>query len=143
MTEKTQITFGVQAGDVASNKTMQPFYMSLRKNFDEICQGKYFAELDEIAFILRIDGEFGRFNFEGFEKLRLQKKRRYITVDLGVTERIWQSGSEEIKSYLARTVLECLGAIIAKVKSAKLEVDAERLERDFHDAIEAFLKDTP
>jgi len=139
MIEKTCIAFGVQSGDVVADETMKPFYMALRQNFADHCQGAYLPDFDKIGFVIRIDGDIWHFDFEGFEKIRIQKKSRVITADIGVTKRIWQGATADIKRYLAETILECLEAIVKKLRSAKIDVDDVGLKRDFHKAIDAFL----
>ncbi|QGM31709.1 hypothetical protein GI482_15595 [Bacillus sp. N3536] len=58
------ITFGSQMGDSASSKAVSPHLDELRqllyKHFDKI----YCGEIDEIAPILRVDGELWYWEFE-------------------------------------------------------------------------------
>src|SRR5438309_4867325 len=82
MTELTDtVTLGVQSsGD--DDRTNQ-HVLELRKLLAAYCKGPYSEEISEFALVLRIGGNMQEFDFEGCERIRRNRKDRYITVDLG------------------------------------------------------------
>jgi hypothetical protein len=88
--EKAYITFGLEMGGVKAAEAVQPHLIELRRLLKKYCNKQYTNELDEIAPILRVDGDLWFFEFEGCEKLRLSKKYRYITIDIGMPRSKWE-----------------------------------------------------
>jgi hypothetical protein len=133
------ITLGAQVGDQRANEATGVHHTDLRKLLRENCVGPYSAEIDEFAFVLRIDGDIWHWDFEGAEKLRLSRKRRYITVDIGVPRSRWQGvTAEEIRKYLADSLEQGLAQMVEKLTKSKIDVNAEALTADFSNALRKF-----
>lgn len=114
--------------------------MALRKLLEKNCVGPYCKDIDEFAFVLRIDGDIWYWNFSGCEKLRLSKKHKYITVDVGVPKCRWQGRTaNEIRTYLADCVRQGLDMMVARLKKDKYEIDAIRLMADYERLLEDYL----
>ncbi|WP_028391111.1 hypothetical protein [Bacillus cihuensis] len=117
MDDKCYITFGSQMGDRYSAEAEQPHLIELRLLLEKHCNKIYSPQLDEFAPILRVDGDIWFFEFEGCEKLRLYKKQRYITVDIGMPKSKWQNKSSiEIKKYLIDSLVEALNLFVKRIK---------------------------
>src|SRR5690606_8168312 len=98
----TEVTLGVQAGDVASADATRPAYMSLRKKINAYCKSSYSSTIKEFAMIFRISGSLWWFEGEGAQRLRLNRKGKYVTGDFVVPETRWKGVSQkEIRIYLA------------------------------------------
>ncbi|MHB1000352.1 MAG: hypothetical protein ACYC27_14010 [Armatimonadota bacterium] len=134
------ITFGADIGDLDAAETVQPHLITLRKLLRKYCNNKYAPELDEFAPIGRIDGEFGYWEFEGTQKLRLSKKHRYITIDIGMPKSRWQGVSPiEIRKYLLENLKQALVLIVQRLKKEKYDVDDVRLFQDFEKVEKEYL----
>lgn len=125
------ITFGADIGGMDAAKAIQPHLIELRSLLYQFCNKKY-SLLDEFAPILRVDGEIDSWNFEGCEKLRLYKKQRYITLDIGMPKNKWQDKSpEDIRKYLIFYLEEALHLIVKKLKKEKMDIDENLLFANF------------
>jgi hypothetical protein len=82
------ITLGVQSsGD--DDRTAKHI-LELRRSLATHCKGPYSEEISEFALVLRIGGNMQEFDFEGCERIRRNRKDKYITVDLGFPSRRWR-----------------------------------------------------
>lgn len=135
------ITLGVQSGDVASSQATEPFFTALRRLLAAICIGPYSDEIDEFAIVLRIAGEIWNFEGEGCQKLRLNRKGRYVTIDIVLPQERWRgSGPIQLKEYLASSTEEALSLMIARLENSKIKVESTKLRSDAKRAICEFLK---
>lgn len=138
--DKAYITFGSEMGDEKAAEAVQPHLIKLRKLLELYCNHRYVPEIDEFAPIGRIDGEFGHWDFEGTQKLRLSKKYRYITIDIGMPKYRWQGVSPiEIRKYLLENLKQALKLMVQKLKKEKYEVDDVRLFKDFEKVEKEYL----
>jgi hypothetical protein len=124
MNEKklSYIIIPAQIGDSNANSSVEPHLISLRKLLDQYCNGPYAENIDEFAPILRIDGySTWRWEFEGLQKLRLMKKKRYITVDIGMPISRWENVPPKlIKQYLIDNLKLALEAFVNKLKKERI-----------------------
>lgn len=97
---KYYITFGADIGDVNAGKAISPHLYELRKLNYRFCDKIYCEEIDEIAPILRVDGDLAYWGFEGCEKLRLSKKYRYITIDVGMPRSRWEGINAKVLEFI-------------------------------------------
>ena len=140
--DKAYITFGADVGGVEADEAVSPHLMKLRKLLELYCNYRYAPELDEFAPIARIDGDIGYWEFEGTEKLRLSKKYRYITIDIGMPKHRWQGVPPiEIRKYLLENLKQALKLMVQKLKKEKYEVDDVRLFKDFEKVEKEYLSD--
>jgi hypothetical protein len=140
LNDKAYITFGSQMGDTDAANTVQPHLIKLRKLLVKYCNETYCKEVDEFAPILRVDGEGWYWEFEGCEKLRLSKKNRYITIDVGMPISRWKDiGELEIRKYLISNLREALELMVKRLKKEKYTVTESELWADFSEVEENFL----
>lgn len=124
-------SFAAQAGDVIAGRTIEPSRLALRLLADKRAISPYSPDIDELSFVFRVDGDLSAWRFEGCERLRINRKGRYITVDIGVPEQRWQVDDEAtLRVYLADCVRQGTEMMIAKMEREKMAVDKERLRRD-------------
>jgi hypothetical protein len=97
------ITLGMQtSGD---DDRTNAHVLELRKLLASHCKGPYSDEIAEFALVLRIGGNIQEFDFEGCERIRRNRKDRYVTVDLGFPSRKWRGVPDSaIRRYLADIV---------------------------------------
>jgi hypothetical protein len=138
--EKAYITFGSQMGDINAANAVQPHLIELRKLLEKYCNKLYCEEVDELAPILRVDGEGWYWEFEGCEKLRLSKKYRYITVDIGMPRSRWEGiQPADIRKYLFFSLKGALELMIKRLKKEKYLVNDTELWADISEIKEQFL----
>jgi hypothetical protein len=126
-------------GDERADEATNSHCAELRKLLREHCAGPYSREIDEFAFVLRIDGDIWHWEFEGPDKLRLRRKARYITVDIGMPRSRWDGVKpESIRSYLSDSLTQGLAQMMAALTKSKVEFDAARLSADFGDALRRY-----
>jgi hypothetical protein len=139
VTELTDtITLGVQSsGD--DDRTGE-HVLELRRLLAAHCKGPYSDEISEFALVLRVGGNMQEFDFEGCERIRRNRKDRYITVDLGFPSRKWRGVSHsEIRRYLAETVETGILCCLHRLKKDKVKVQNVRLMNDFTSVKQNFL----
>jgi hypothetical protein len=125
------ITFGSQMGDMNVAEIIQPLLIELRKLLKTHCHNRYSQVIHEFAPIARIDGDIWAWNFEGCQKLRINRKEKYITVDIGVPRWAWENKTEnEIKTYLLNGLKEAIDLMISRLKKERIEVDELKLYHD-------------
>ena len=106
--------------------------LELRKLLAVHCKGPYSDEISEFALVLRIGGNMQEFDFEGCERIRRNRKDRYITVDLGFPSQKWRGMSDSaIRSYLANLVETGLLCCVHRLKKDKAKVHEAELMNDF------------
>jgi hypothetical protein len=134
------ITFGSQMGDINAANTVQPHLILLRQLLEAYCNKTYCKEVDEFAPILRVDGKSWYWEFEGCDKLRLSKKDRYITIDVGMPISRWKGIDEiNIRKFLVSNLKYALVLIVNRLKREKYIVNDSELWADFSNVEEEFL----
>jgi hypothetical protein len=133
------ITLGMQtSGD--DDRTNE-HVLDLRKLMAVHCKGPYSEEVVNFALLLRIGGNMQEFDFEGCERIRRNRKGKYIQVDLGFPSRRWRGVSdEEIRIYLAELVETGLLCCLSRLQKDKTQVQSSKLMSDFASVKQMFLK---
>ena len=127
------ITFGAQMGDEKVDEIFQPLLISLRKLLKIYCSSVYSDTIHEFAPIARIDGDIWFWNFNGCQKLRINRKGKYITVDVGITHEVWKGKTEiEIKKHLFSELKNAINMMLSKLKKEKINVDEKKLLHDLN-----------
>lgn len=132
------ITLGVQTSR-EDNCTHEPV-LGMRKLLAEFCKGPYSPEIDEFALILRVGGEMQEFDFQGCERIRRNRRERYITLDLGFPSYRWKGVTEnDIRKYILDSVETGLLCFIRRLEKDKTQIDSAKLLNDFGRVKEMFL----
>ena len=132
------ITLGVQTSR-EDNRTQKPV-LEIRRLMAEYCQGSYSPEIKKIALVLRVGGEMQEFNFEGCERIRRNRKQKYITVDLGFPSCRWKGASDSsIRQYISEAVETGLLCCIRHLEKNNSPIDSDRLMEDFAKVRQLFL----
>lgn len=131
----------VQMGCKNADKATDFHVMELRNLLSSFCKSDYCSEIDEFVLILRVDGEIWHWNFEGCQKLRRNRKERYITIDIGVPRDRWENVHPYIlRKYLAENIELALDLCIERLKKDKSDINGELLLNDFQKVKTIFLK---
>lgn len=132
------ITLGMQtSGD--DDRTGE-HVVELRKLLAAHCKGPYSDEIAEFALVLRVGGKMQEFDFEGCERIRRNRKARYITVDLGFPSRKWRGVPDSvIRGYLADIVETGLLCCLHRLKKDKAKIQQAKLMNDFRNVKKNFL----
>jgi hypothetical protein len=132
------ITLGVQTTR-EDDRTEVPV-VEMRRLLAMHCQGPYSTEIREFALILRIGGAMQEFNFEGCERIRRNRKEKYITVDLGFPSTRWKASSDSsIREYISEAVETGLLCCIRHLEKNNSPIDSDRLMDDFAKVKQLFL----
>lgn len=131
-------SFAAQMGDSFASQEFGPHRLALRLIADKRKPLPYSALIEQLSFVFRVDGDLAAWHFEGCERLRINRKGRYITVDIGVPESRWHVKDEaQLRAYVADCVRQGAELMITKLERDRIEVDGERLRRD----LDAILRD--
>jgi hypothetical protein len=138
--KKYYITFGAQMGDTLSDAIIGSHLTELIHLLDKYCDYHYAEDIDEFAPVLRVDGDIWHWEFEGLQMLRLLRKKRAITVDIGMPRNRWQNVSPSlIRQFLITNLKLALEAFVDRLKKEKIAVDDERLFDDFKKVEKAYI----
>ncbi|MBA9025750.1 hypothetical protein [Peribacillus huizhouensis] len=138
--ENPYITFGADIGGPNAGKVISPHLQELRNLLYKYCDNIYCVEMDSIDPVLRVDGEISYWEFEGCEKLRLSKKNRYITIDVGMPRSRWEGVDPvDIRKYLINQLRIALELMLKRLKKEKYTVNDTELWADFSKVEEEFL----
>lgn len=137
------VTFAIQDGG-ARGRHVTPSLLEMRVLLSKFCRGPYSPDVRQFAYLVRLDGEFVQWNFEGCERLRRSFKEGYIQIDLGIPIHQWNLVTErEFREYVMSCVLA--GAImwIERLRRDKTVMNGEAFLRDLQLVKRAFLPDGP
>jgi len=138
MSKSSTITLGAQTSG-EDFRTMDHIKV-LRSLLTIHCAGPYSEDVIEFALIFRIGGELQEFNFEGCERLRRNRKAKYITVDLGFPSYRWKGKSDaQIRDYIISAVEEGLVCCVRRLEKDHSPVASDALLSDFDKAKALFL----
>lgn len=137
--ESQYIAFGGQLGDQKADKAVGQFLPRINILLNEHCNKAYCKDVDEMAPAIFVDGDLWYWEFEGFQRLRLSKKYRYIEIHIGMPRERWENiNSIEIKKYLINSLKTALELMVNRLKKEKYEVndidlwsDFAKVEKDF------------
>lgn len=133
------IGIGGDYGDPASAKAFMPLKTPLNRLFEKHCSKSYCPNLIGFSLVLRVTGKLMDFESEGIERLRRNRKKQYITVDIVIPEKNWKGvPKEKLRDDLVQLVREALELEVARLKKDKETVDEEMFWRDVNNALAEF-----
>ena len=114
--------------------------LQLRELLGKYCQGPYSDEVKGFALALRIDGSLKQYHAEGVDRMRRNKKDKYIAADICIPEARWKGVSaRDFSRYLSSAVKSALQTCVAYLRKQKVEVDEHRLLLDYGEVEAQFL----
>jgi len=97
----------------------------------------YCTEVTDIGLILRIDGQFTSWGESGLRRLRLAKKKKYITVDICFAkEDTWRLDFQDLRLLLFARVKEAIALCCDRMTKERLDFRRSEFEADLKAAIE-------
>lgn len=119
------ISFGSQMGDTRSADIVQPQLIYLRKLLNQYCTSAYTVEGFEFAPILRVDGDIWVFNFVGVDKVRINKKDKYVSADIGMPREIWVRGDAlGIRTFIIINLIASIDAMVNRLQMHGITVNS-------------------
>lgn len=116
------------------------YILQLRKLLAKYCNGPYSDEVKGFALVLRIDGSLKQYHAEGVDRMRRNKKDKYIGADICIPETRWKGVSaREFSRYLSSAVKSALQTCVAYLRKQKVDVDEQRLLLDYGEVEARFL----
>ena len=132
------VSLAYEAGGPDVN--IQQHVLQLRKLLARYCRGPYSSEVGGFALALRIEGCFKSYGPEGIDRVRRNKKDRYVTADIRIPAKRWKGvDGKEFSRYLSSAVRDALEVCGNRLKSQRVVVDIHRLLLDYGEAQAEFL----
>ena len=133
------IQVSAQYGDHNSTKIIRPFHKRLNDLLEEVVVETYFKAIVKLSIVLRVPGEFWKFNGEGPQKLKYMKKQKEITIDFVIPESKWKPVSEiEFSSYIENGIRQCFELFLERAKKEKELIDEDGIRSGFVNAMKIF-----
>lgn len=141
MKNPDRIVIFAHVGGETADDVMAPHIVALSKLLGTHCKGNYNPEVDTILLRLFVDGELDQWRFEGCQRLRRNRKKRYIAVDIGMPRARWEGmPPSKIRKYLSDSVAQAITLCVERLKKDKSVVDSETLFRDYAKVRVEYLK---
>jgi hypothetical protein len=122
------ITLGAQiGGDVAYERTNEHI-LQLRRVLARRCTKGVSANLDEIALILRVDGEVQKFGFRGTRKPKYRKRQRFMEIEIGVPRASWARHSAKVfRDNLLKEVEHSVDVCLEELERLGVPINTRKL----------------
>lgn len=125
---------GPEAGVVGRAKV--PLYLALERHLTST----HCSAIDEFALILRVDGSLDKFGAEECTRLRFERTRRYIKIDIQIPEPAWKPLNEAgLKKYLVQRIKGAIALCVDRLREEKIAVDTATLESEIESASREYL----
>lgn len=135
-----QVSVASEIGGVSFPENLAALIRNLSLLAREHCQGPYGSQINGFALVVRVSAEIKQYGVETIERIRRNKKDRYITADIVIPENRWKGLSQEtFAEYLTSRVKAALLECVSALNKQKIDVDKERLLFDFAEAEAEFL----
>jgi hypothetical protein len=132
-----------QVNGPEADLVMSKHWLGLKQAMLGVVANSVDPTIDQIAYILRIDGKFGSFDLDGVD-LRYSKwfrRYRYVQIDIGVPIRRWEGRSDvEIAQFLAESLRQSVVLVKAVCDRAKLSCDEAALQTEIDQVAAAYLE---
>ncbi len=85
------IVTSLDSGSSNAGNAFSSLYRELNERFAEVAPDAYSGEIDCLCPVLRVSGEVTDFGFRGFRALKLIRKLRVATFDVGIPMGEWEA----------------------------------------------------
>lgn len=127
---KSIFIIAAEFGDSQVTEKFKAIFLDFKRILENSCKSTYSDEILEISFIFRIDGRISAWGDKGCNRMRLMRKRNYITIDLGITSEIIDLQLLDIWDFVWREFSRGLNMMLRKIKSQKIFFEEEQLIND-------------
>jgi len=132
------IEFYCQAGCPQSDVAFTDSYARLLRAFAPMEAVQCSSLVDSASIVLRISGDIWKFSGRGCEKLRLQRKKRYVTIDLVVPENVWRQGIEVIDPFVVQQVTQACTMFSNRLEREDSSFDRVTFDREYTAALDRY-----
>jgi hypothetical protein len=132
------VSLGAEFGgpDVSVGSSVQALRGLLAKH----CRGPYSEEVLGFALVLRIDGSIKQYRPVGVDRIRRNKRNKYIGADVCIADSEWRDISEpQFSRHLAGSVRTALETCLVHLTKQKVQIDGDRLLHDYERVEAEFL----
>lgn len=118
------IDCSAQMGGEDVDSVLFPHFREFKRAFSVTAGELPCKMIERLAYVWRADGAIQQFNFEGCERIDLNRRKKYISIDVGVPITRWKDRSDrEIAEYLAVSMRSGLEQILERLRAEKIECD--------------------
>ena len=132
------VSVGVQAGDRTAHQAVSRHVLELRTLLRQHCRGPFSREVDEFAIVLRVDGDIWHWEEEGVSRIRVNRKARTISADVGIPRGRWEVEPDVFRRFLAESIAKALEEMAGHLAKKKLDVDLGSLREAVDTTMRAF-----
>jgi len=137
------IQIGKVVGDGRADLTIRKPFQQLKNLLVTRTNKTYSESLDNFMIVFCLAGEAKDFKFEGFDRLRINRKKKEIWIDYGVKKGFFQDKNETyIKDYLINVVHQALEFFFQRLEKEKIDFNRDDLLNDFQTVSELFLNES-
>jgi hypothetical protein len=122
-----EILIGAQYGDSAGHTVFGPPRRALLEAISEFVKSPATDQLERIYLTLRVDGGFIAWGELGCKRLRFQKLRRYISIDLCFTSESWTLPDADVEKLFLQFADEGFQLVVGRLKKERIALDFEQL----------------
>lgn len=138
------LSVSAQFGGGLGSTVLKPHFFGLKKGFRGAGDLIPCDSIRQVAFILRVDGDIVQFNFEGCERIDLNLRKKYISIDVGVPMACWKDRSDvEIAQYLASVLPDGLEQMLARLRAEKIACDEDQVRALFERGLSRYVSTWP
>lgn len=133
------LTVSAQFGGLDAGQAGLPHFRALKSAL----KGKSFVGFPypELAFILRVDGDISSYGLSGAGHTEFDRKRQWVSVDIGPTKEWVGRSVSEVSVFIARAMMETVELFKGRVDDRLRSTDWHALEAVLQAASTAYLSD--
>ena len=133
------IGLALDAGSSKAGSTFSPLVTELNRLLLEGFRKEHLDIGLEIVLTLRVSGDIADFGFDGCDRLRMDRKRNRMTIDLGVPTSEWETASQDrIRSVIRNRVNEGVNLCLARLENESRDHRLRDLRRNVDHALSEF-----
>ena len=127
-------------GRGTDSRRLVPHWQGIKRAFGEGATTAISSEVEEITFILRIDGNLGSFGADGLDNFKINLRHKYVSADICIPTSRWVNASNiEIARFIADCIMGSAPIIAAGLAKRKIECDLAILQTDLKRGCDKFL----
>lgn len=129
-----------QYGDIESAAAIRPNFRAIKAALRADVDAIACEHIHQFAYVLRVSGSITSFEFEGCEKIDLNRRKHYISIDVGVPMVRWKDKTDtEIAQYLVNVLPDGLEQMLARLRTEKIVCDEAVVRGLFAQGIARYL----
>lgn len=119
---------------------LTPHWLGIKRAFGPNATTALPPPLEDLTYILRVDGSLGSFGSDGLDNLDVNLRLRYVSIDICIPTARWIGKPQlEIAEFIADCILGSSGIIAGALTKKKLACDEVLLRADLKRGCDKFL----